>query len=116
MADPSQHEVLNPVPISFAPPDTEGIPIGPVNPTPFVPVEETPNNAKKGNKKSKRSKGNEGSPSVSTESKKARKPKTDKGSTSVSSEFKQPDWLPEGWTSIERVRKGGKTAGLKDKV
>ncbi|KAF3330117.1 methyl-CpG-binding domain-containing protein 5-like protein [Carex littledalei] len=122
MAASSDPEVvLNPVPISFAPPDTKGVPIGSVNPTPSVG--ETPNSTKRV-KKSKKSKVNEESPSVSTESKKAKKlktdevqkkSKTDEDAPSVSSEFKRPDWLPEGWTIIERVREGGKTAGSKDK-
>lgn len=95
MADTSLPEViLDAVPISFAPP----------NQTPSVPIEEFPNSANKvNNKKNKRSKVNEESPSVSTESKKARKPKTDKGSTSASSESKRPDMLPEGWTVIEHI-------------
>ncbi|XP_078181200.1 uncharacterized protein LOC144574961 isoform X3 [Carex rostrata] len=113
MAASSNPEVvLNPVPISFAPPKTKGVPIGSVNPTPSVG--ETPNSTKRV-KKSKRSKVNEESPSVSTESKKAKKSKTDEDAPSVSSEFKRPDWLPEGWTVLERVRELGKTAGSKDK-
>ncbi|KAF3330118.1 methyl-CpG-binding domain-containing protein 5 [Carex littledalei] len=104
--------ILNPVPISFAPPDTKGVHIGTASPTPSVG--ETPNNAIKV-KKSKRSTVNEESPSVSTESKKAKKPKTDEDAPSVSAEFKRPDWLPEGWSIIERIREGGKKAGLKDK-
>lgn len=108
MAASSNPEVvLNPIPISFAPPDTKGVPIK----TPSAG--ETPNSTKRA-KKSKRSKVNEELPSVSTESKKAKKSKTDEDAPSVSSG--RPDWLPEGWTIIERVREGGKTAGSKDKV
>lgn len=48
MADTSKPDVvLNPVPIFFAPPDTEEVPIEPGNRTPCVPVGETPNSTKK---------------------------------------------------------------------
>lgn len=94
--DPST--VLDPVPISFAPPYTEGVPIRTANPA----LDE--------------SKANDESPSVLMKSKREKKRKTDKDFPSISSEFKRPDWLPQEWIIIERVRHGGKTAGMKDKV
>lgn len=110
---PYMPRVLNPTPISFAPPSAEAV-MGTANPIPSVPVKETDSTKK--SKKSKKPKSNEESPAASTGSKKGKKPKSDEDSPSVSSDLKRPDWLPEEWTILLHIRGGGKTAGTKDKV
>jgi len=38
------------------------------------------------------------------------------GSDPPPAEMEKPDWLPPGWTVVERVRASGASAGTRDKV